>query len=43
MLFKKMIAKFSCSGEIKFKVTDIQVMGQKIFDHYTYQNPQPMN
>ena len=34
-----MIAKFPCSGEINFKVADTQASVQKIFDHYTDQNP----
>lgn len=38
-LVEEMIAKFPCSGEINFKVTDTQVTIQKIFEHYANQNP----
>ncbi len=39
-LVENMIAKFPCSGEINFKVTDTQVTIQKIFDFYADQQPQ---
>lgn len=38
-LVEEMIAKFPCSGEINFKVTDTQATIQKIFEHYASQNP----
>ncbi len=38
-LVEEMIAKFPCSGEINFKVSDTQITIQKLFDHYTDQNP----
>ena len=38
-LVEEMIVKFPCSGEINFKVADTQTTIQKIFDHYTDQNP----
>ena len=38
-LVEEMIAKFPCSGEINFKVTDTQTTIQKIFDHYADQKP----
>lgn len=38
-LVQAMIAKFPCSGEINFKVTDTQATIQKIFDHFADQNP----
>ncbi len=38
-LVEEMIAKFPCSGEINFKVSDTQITIQKLFDHYADQNP----
>lgn len=38
-LVEDMIAKFPCSGEINFKVSDTQITIQKIFDHFADQNP----
>ena len=38
-LVQAMIAKFPCSGEINFKVGDTQATIQKIFDHFSDQNP----
>ena len=35
-----MIEKFPCSGEINFKVADTQATIQKIFDHFSDQNPE---
>lgn len=39
-LVEEMIAKFPCSGEINFKVTDTQATIQKLFDHYADQKPE---
>lgn len=39
-LVKDMIEKFPCSGEINFKVADTQATIQKIFDHFSDQNPE---
>lgn len=38
-LVEGMIEKFPCSGEINFKVADTQATIQKIFDHFSNQNP----
>ena len=38
-LVEGMIEKFPCSGEINFKVADTQATIQKIFDHFSAQNP----
>ena len=38
-LVEDMIEKFPCSGEINFKVADTQATIQKIFDHFSNQNP----
>ncbi|TMS51930.1 phosphomannomutase CpsG [Acinetobacter lwoffii] len=38
-LVEDMIEKFPCSGEINFKVADTQATIQKIFDHFSDQNP----
>ncbi len=38
-LVEEMIEKFPCSGEINFKVADTQTTIQKIFDHFSAQNP----
>lgn len=39
-LVEDMIEKFPCSGEINFKVADTQATIQKIFDHFSDQNPE---
>ena len=38
-LVEGMIEKFPCSGEINFKVADTQATIQKLFDHFSNQNP----
>ncbi len=38
-LVEGMIQKFPCSGEINFKVEDTQKTIQKIFDHFSKDNP----
>ncbi|MBF7688794.1 phosphohexomutase domain-containing protein [Acinetobacter rathckeae] len=38
-LVENMIAKFPCSGEINFKVSDTQTVIQRIFDHYATAQP----
>ncbi|SDC18072.1 phosphomannomutase CpsG [Acinetobacter boissieri] len=38
-LVENMIAKFPCSGEINFKVSDTQTVIQRIFDHYAVAQP----
>ncbi|ESK36981.1 hypothetical protein P256_02427 [Acinetobacter nectaris CIP 110549] len=38
-LVENMIAKFPCSGEINFKVSNTGTVIQRIFDHYAVQNP----
>ncbi|MBF7683430.1 phosphomannomutase CpsG [Acinetobacter sp. B5B] len=38
-LVENMIAKFPCSGEINFKVSDTKTVIQRIFDHYSVAQP----